>query len=179
MYLRSQSVRHWLFASALVSIFSLHAFAQLPSKAAILSTISNVNNYWTQSNKRAGSINNSWDGAVYMIGDMDAYDATGNSAYLSYAQAWASSYNYALINGNSTRDANYQEAGETYVRLYQLSGTSSDLTNITADVKAMVNSSGSNDWTWVDALNMAMPVFAELGQINNSPAYAGKNVFGV
>jgi unsaturated rhamnogalacturonyl hydrolase len=174
MSLRSRVSRRWLLASALVSVFSLHAFAQLPSKAAILSTISSVNNYWTQSNKRAGSINNSWDGAVYMIGDMAAYDATGNSNYLSYAQTWASAHSYSLVNGDTTRDANYQEAGETYIRLYQLSGVSSDLTHITADVKAMVNSSSSNDWTWVDALNMAMPVFAELGQINADPAYAAK-----
>jgi rhamnogalacturonyl hydrolase YesR len=173
MYLRSRVSRRWLLASALVSVFSLHAFAQLPSRAAILSTISNVNNYWTQNNS-ASSINNTWDGAVYMIGDMDAYAATGNSNYLSYAQAWASSYNYAIFDGNSTRDANYQAAGEVYVRLYQLSGTASDLTNITADVKGIVNSSSAKDWTWVDALNMAMPVFAELGQINNSSTYSAK-----
>jgi unsaturated rhamnogalacturonyl hydrolase len=173
MYLRSRVSRRWLLASALVSVFSLHAFAQLPSRAAILSTISNVNNYWTQNNS-AGSINNTWDGAVYMIGDMDAYAATGNSNYLSYAQAWASSYKYAIFDGNSTRDANYQAAGEVYVRLYQLTGTASDLTNITADVKGIVNSSSSKDWTWVDALNMAMPVFAELGQINNSSTYSAK-----
>ncbi|HXA15059.1 MAG TPA: glycoside hydrolase family 88 protein, partial [Opitutaceae bacterium] len=88
--------------------------------------------------------------------------------------SWAGAYNYALISGNSTRDANNQAAGEVYVRLYQLSGTASDLTNITADVNGMVNSSGSSDWTWIDALNMAMPVFAELGSINNNPAYAEK-----
>ncbi|HEV8072911.1 MAG TPA: chitobiase/beta-hexosaminidase C-terminal domain-containing protein, partial [Opitutaceae bacterium] len=145
----------------------------MPSRAAILSTISSVNNYWTQNNS-AGSINNTWDGAVYMIGDMDAYAATGNSNYLNYAKAWASAYNYALISGNSTRDANYQAAGEVYVRLYQLTGTASDLTNITADVKSIVNGSSSKDWTWVDALNMAMPVFAELGQINNSSTYSAK-----
>jgi hypothetical protein len=58
--------------------------------------------------------------------------------------------------------------------LDQLSGVSSDLAHITASVKGMVNSSGSSDWTWVDALNMAMPVFAELGQINADSTYAAK-----
>jgi len=174
MNLHSRAFRRWLSAGAFLGFFSLHSLAQLPSRTAILSTVSSVNNYWIQSNKKAGSINNNWDGAVYMIGDLAAYDATGNSNYLSYAQAWASSYRYALIGGNSTRDANSQAAGEVYVRLYQLSGTASDLTNITADVKGIVNSSSSNDWTWVDALNMAMPVFAELGQINNNTAYAAK-----
>jgi len=147
---------------------------QLPSQPAILATMSSVNNYWIQAHSSAGSITNNWDGAVYMIGDMDAYAATGNSAYLNYAKAWASAYSYGLSRGNSSRNADSQAAGEVYVRLYQLLGTSSDLTNITANVKAMVNSSTSTDWTWVDALNMAMPVFAELGQINADPAYAAK-----
>jgi unsaturated rhamnogalacturonyl hydrolase len=174
MHPRHHAFRRWLSASVFVCLFSLTAFAQLPSRTAILSTMSNVNNYWIQSNKRAGSINNTWDGAVYMIGNMDAYAATGNSNYLNYALSWANAYSYALVGGDTTRNANYQAAGETYVRLYQLSGTSSDLTHITASVSAMVNSSGVTDWTWCDALNMAMPVFAELGQIKNNPAYATK-----
>jgi rhamnogalacturonyl hydrolase YesR len=147
-----------------------YTILQLPSRAAVLATMSNVNNYWIQNNPTAGNINNYWDGAVYMIGDMDAYAATGNSNYLNYGLAWANTCNYALMGGNTTHDANDQAAGEVYVRLYQLSGSSSDLANITADVGGMVNSSSSGDWTWADALNMAMPVFAELGQINNNPA---------
>jgi rhamnogalacturonyl hydrolase YesR len=173
MYLRSPVFPRWFSAGAMVGVFSLHAFAQLPSRTAILSTISKVNNYWTQHNS-AGSVNNNWDGAVYMMGDMAACDATGNSSYLSYAQAWASAHGYGLVGGNTTRNANSQEAGETYVRLYQLSGVSADLAHITASVKGMVDSSGSSDWTWVDALNMAMPVFAELGQINADSTYAAK-----
>ncbi|MGA3007129.1 MAG: glycoside hydrolase family 88 protein [Opitutaceae bacterium] len=173
MDLSSRLVRCRFSISALACVLSLPALAQLPSRQAVLSTVSNVNNYWIQSNS-AGSVNNNWDGAVYMIGDMAAYDATGNASYLSYAESWASSYKYALLTGDSTRDANYQAAGEVYVRLYQLTGTASDLTHITTDVKNIVNSSSSADWTWVDALNMAMPVFAELGQINNDSTFAAK-----
>ncbi|HWZ94317.1 MAG TPA: glycoside hydrolase family 88 protein [Opitutaceae bacterium] len=146
---------------------------QLPSHSAILATISSVNNYWIQNNS-AGSVNNYWDGSVCVLGDMAAYDATGNSNYLNYGQAWASAHTYSLLGGDTTRNANNQTAGEVYVRLYQILGTSSDLTHITADVKSIINSSSSNDWTWVDTLNMAMPVFAELGQINADPAYAAK-----
>jgi unsaturated rhamnogalacturonyl hydrolase len=174
MYQPTNALWRRLAVGALLCSFSFQAFAQLPSRTAILSVMSNVNNYWIQNNSKAGSMNNDWDGATYLIGDMDAYAATGNSNYLNYAQAWAGAYKYSLLTGNTTRDANYQAAGETYARLYQISGTSSDLTNITADVSAMVNSSGSTDWTWIDALNMAMPIFAELGQIKNNPAYAAK-----
>jgi rhamnogalacturonyl hydrolase YesR len=38
----------------------------------------------------------------------------------------------------------------------------------------MVNSTVDNEWTWVDALNMAMPDFAELGSIYNNTNYYTK-----
>jgi rhamnogalacturonyl hydrolase YesR len=38
----------------------------------------------------------------------------------------------------------------------------------------MVHSTKNNDWWWVDALNMAMPCFAQLGSIYNDNSYYSK-----
>lgn len=38
----------------------------------------------------------------------------------------------------------------------------------------MVNSTGNTDWWWIDALNMAMPSFANLGVLSGDPAYWSK-----
>ncbi len=38
----------------------------------------------------------------------------------------------------------------------------------------MVNSSKSNDWWWIDALNMSMPCFAQLGTLYKNNAYYSK-----
>jgi rhamnogalacturonyl hydrolase YesR len=144
---------------------------QLPSRAQVLAAIEKVNNYWI-ANNAAG--NSDWNQATYFSGDLAAYDATGQANYLSFAQSWASQNNYSLIGGNTTTWPDYQAAGQVYIRLYQLSNTSSDLSGITESISGMVNSTVDNEWTWIDAINMSMPNFAELGSIDNDTNYYTK-----
>ncbi len=143
----------------------------LPSQAQVLTAIETVNNYWI-ANNAAG--NSDWTQATYFTGDLAAYDATGQQSYLTFAQSWASEHSYSLDGGNTTNYANYQAAGQVYIRLYQLSNQSSDLSGITESVNGMVNSSVDNEWTWIDAINMSMPDFAELGSIDNNTNYYNK-----
>ncbi len=144
---------------------------QLPSQAQVLGAIETVNNYWI-ANNAAG--NSDWTQATYFTGDLAAYDATGQANYLSFAQSWATEHSYSLTGGNSTTYPNYQAAGQVYVRLYQLSNKSSDLSGITESINGMVNSTVDNEWTWIDAINMSMPDFAELGSIDNNTNYYTK-----
>ncbi|MGD0460840.1 MAG: glycoside hydrolase family 88 protein, partial [Terriglobia bacterium] len=141
---------------------------QFPSQAQVLAAIENVNNYWI-SNNAAG--NSNWDQATYFAGDLAAYDATGQANYLSFAQSWATENSYSLTGGNTTTWPDYQAAGQVYIRLYQLSNNSSDLSGITESINGMVNSTVDNEWTWIDAINMSMPDFAELGSIDNNTNY--------
>jgi unsaturated rhamnogalacturonyl hydrolase len=144
---------------------------QLPSQAQVLAAIEKVNNYWI-ANNAAG--NSDWAEATYFTGDLAAYDATGQANYLSFAQSWATQNGYSLTGGNTTTWPDYQAAGQAYIRLYQLSNNSSDLTGITESISGMVNSTVDNEWTWVDAINMSMPNFAELGSIYNNTNYYTK-----
>jgi len=160
---------------------------QLPSQAQVLAAIEEVNNFWILNNntilipgETPGNAN--WDQATYFTGDLAAYDATGQANYLSFAQSWATQNSYSLCSsacgegagGNDTTNADYQAAGQAYIRLYQLSNTSSDLSGITESIDGMVNSEVDNEWTWVDAINMSMPNFAELGSIYNDTSYYTK-----
>jgi unsaturated rhamnogalacturonyl hydrolase len=144
---------------------------QLPTQAQVLVAIENVNNYWIANNK-AG--NGDWDQATYFTGDLAAYAVTGQANYLSFAESWASLNNYSLIGGNTTTFADYQAAGQVYIRLYQLTNTASDLSGITESISGMVNSTVDNEWTWIDAINMSMPDFVELGSINDDTNYYTK-----
>ena len=152
---------------------------QLPTQAQVLAAIEDVNNYWIANNPPG---NANWDEATYYTGDLAAYDATGQTNYLTTAETWATQNGYSLCTsacgegpgGNTTTFPDYQAAGQAYFRLYQLSNTASDLTDITASIDGMVNSTVDNEWTWVDAINMAMPDFAELGSLYNNPNYYTK-----
>jgi rhamnogalacturonyl hydrolase YesR len=148
----------------------------LPTATQVVTAIENVNNYWIANNAPG---NGDWTEATYFTGDLAAYDATGQSNYLTFAQTWATNNSYSLCGttcgegsgGNTTNYPNYQAAGQVYIRLYQLSNQSSDLSGITESVNGMVNSNVDNEWTWIDAINMSAPNFAELGSIDNNTSY--------
>jgi unsaturated rhamnogalacturonyl hydrolase len=48
------------------------------------------------------------------------------------------------------------------------------ITHIKASIDNMVNSAVNDDWYWIDALQMAMPVFAKLGAIHDDTDYYDK-----
>jgi rhamnogalacturonyl hydrolase YesR len=159
----------------------------LPSQAQVVGAIETVNNFWIPNNssivlpgETPGNAN--WDQATYFTGDLAAYDATGQANYLSFAQSWATNNSYSLCGvacgegpgGNTTTWPDYQAAGQVYIRLYQLSNNSSDLSGITESINGMVNSTVDNEWTWADAIYMSMPDFAELGSIDNNTNYYTK-----
>ena len=144
----------------------------LPTRAEVIATIEKVNNYWIEKNPTPG--NSDWTQATYFTGDLAAYDATSQASYLNYAKTWASDHHYSLDGGNTTNYANYQAAGQVYIRLYQLHPASSDLTGITESLNLMVNSTVDDEWTWIDAINMSMPDFAELGAQDKNTKYYTK-----
>ena len=152
---------------------------QLPTQAQVLAAIEDVNNYWIANNPPG---NANWDEATYYTGDLAAYDATGQTNYLTTAETWATQNGYSLCTsacgegagGNTTTFPDYQAAGEAYIRLYQINNNSSDLSGIAESVGGMVNSTVDNEWTWIDAINMSMPDFVELGSMDNNTNYYTK-----
>ena len=152
--------------------FESGASAQLPSQQDVLTTITLVNNYWIAQNPVPG--NSDWTQATYFTGDLAAYTVTGQANYLTFAESWASGHGYSLKGGNNTNYANYQAAGQVYIALSQLLSNPSDASSITQSVNGMVNSSAVNEWYWIDAINMSMPDFAELGAITGNTNYFKK-----
>jgi Predicted unsaturated glucuronyl hydrolase involved in regulation of bacterial surface properties, and related proteins len=158
-----------------VLLLSINLMAQtLPSKSDIISSMKLVNNYWINQNTTPG--NNQWARAVYFTGNMDFYKIYSKNTYLDYVNLWANNNNWALNGGSSTRSADNQIAGQTYIDLYNLDSIkqNSKIKAIKTSVDNMVNSTIINDWWWIDALNMAMPVFTRLGSIYNDNSYYNK-----
>ena len=133
-----------------------------------------VNDYWIKSHQDPG--NNQWARAAYFTGNMAFYKVYRDTDYYEYALNWAKKYNWALNGGSTTRHADNQCAGQTYLDLFELHSTpdNSWITQIDESVTAMVNSTQHDDWWWGDALYMAMPDFARLGVLHNDTAYFGQ-----
>lgn len=164
-------------------LFTLATQAQkLPGKKDILAKMTLVNAYFMQAwpdpgkeivtNKTRPS--NIWTRAVYYEGLMALYGVDKQKAYYDYAVDWGAKHNWGLRSGITTRNADDQCCGQAYIGLYQIDQKPERLHDIKASIDAMVASDKVDDWNWVDALQMAMPVFAQLGVLENNPAYFEK-----
>ncbi|MFT3740734.1 MAG: glycoside hydrolase family 88 protein [Breznakibacter sp.] len=146
----------------------------LPSKPLIISTMRQVNDYWISQNPSPG--NNQWARAAYFTGHTDFYKVYPKATYLDYANLWATNNNWALNGGTSTRNADNQTCGQVYIDLYGMDDVKvpSKIDAIKASIDNMVVSTKIDDWWWIDALYMAMPVFTRLGQLTENDVYPTK-----
>ncbi len=117
-----------------------------------------------------------WTRAVYYEGLMALYavDPERRAKYAAYAVAWGESHGWGLNGGTTTRSADNQCAGQTYLDLYGLQADAARVRDIKADIDAVVASPQANDWTWIDAIQMAMPVYARLGVLYRASTYFDK-----
>jgi unsaturated rhamnogalacturonyl hydrolase len=144
----------------------------LPSRAAVLDVLRRVNDHWIGNHPDPGP--NDWARATYFSGDMALYRLVGEPGYLDYASRWAEAHRFGLLGGTTTRNADNQCAGQVYLDLHELQPDPVRIADIEACIRNMVYGSEPDrhgDWTWVDALHMAMPVFTRLGALRSDPNY--------
>ena len=79
-----------------------------------------------------------------------------------------------MRNGNTTRHADNHCCGQTYIDLYRICPDPVMLKNVKVSIDAMVNTPQADDWWWIDAIQMAMPVFAKFGNLYDDQRYYDK-----
>ena len=79
-----------------------------------------VNNYWQSEMPDSGIC--SWERSAYMLGNLAAYDLTGNEKFLSYALKWAQDNDWRFYDSADyyTTNADSILCGESYLRLMEL-----------------------------------------------------------
>jgi rhamnogalacturonyl hydrolase YesR len=94
--------------------------------------------------------------------------------YVDYAVKWGTFHHWGFRSGNRTRNADDQCCAQTYVDLCRIKGDTMILSNAKMDFGLMTNSTKNDDWTWVDAIQMAMPAMAKLGSVEGDLTYFRK-----
>ena len=117
---------------------------------------------------------NLWTMATYFEGLMALYTIDPQEKYYNYAVSWAEAHNWQLRKGNKTRFADNHCCGQTYIDLYIIEPKPERIANIKDSIDRMVASAKVDDWWWIDALQMAMPVFAKLGAVYQDDKYYEK-----
>jgi len=162
---------------------SLFTRAQrLPEKKAITDVMALTNNYFMKkwpdpgkeiiTNKTRPS--NIWTRAVYYEGLMAFYKISPDKKFYDYAVQWGESHKWGLRDGPGTRNADDQCCGQTYIDLYLIDRKPERIKDIKTSIDSMLLTDKKDDWSWVDAIQMAMPVFAKLGVLYNNNAYYEK-----
>lgn len=118
---------------------------------------------------------NLWTRAAYYEGLMAIYFINKDESLYQYAVDWGQSHNWNPTYGNlNTRDGDHQCCGQTYIELYEISKNPDWIAPIVENINNMVDDDKNDDWSWVDAIQMSMPVFAKLGAIKGDTNYYDK-----
>ena len=170
-----------LFCSiALMGLSICSLIAQPLSKDQTMSAMVLANKYFMEKWPDVGKTiitererpSNIWTRGTYYEGLMDLYKLNPDPAYLNYAVSWGEFHRWGLRNGITTRNGDDQCCGQTYIDLYLMDPAKEErIKDIKACIDNMMATEKVDDWSWIDLLHMAMPVFARLGTIYKDTKY--------
>jgi len=104
---------------------------------------------------------------------MSLYTIDRQKEYYEYALQWGEKHQWGLRGGVKTRNADNQCCGQAYIDMYLLDKKQHPerVKDIKASIDSMKLTGRVDDWNWIDALQMAMPVFVKLGNLYNDTSY--------
>ena len=172
-------------AALLIGLFSFSIISaqEMPDRKETLKTIVKVNDYFMKkySDYRTPSYvnkvirpSNIWTRGVYYEGLMALYSIYPRDDYYKYANDWSEYHEWGFRNGTITRNADDYCASQTYIDLYNICPNPEKIRKAKANIDMLVNTPQVNDWWWIDAIQMGMPVFAKLGRLTGEQKYFDK-----
>ena len=175
-------MKHFFIMIILAVCFAGISAQQLPDRKEVLQNMVKVNDYFMKKYadytepSYVGRLrpSNIWTRGVYYEGLMALYRIYPREDYYQYALNWAEFHKWGMRNGNTTRNADDQCCGQTYIDLYKMEPGPERIRNIKACMDMLVNTPQVDDWSWIDAIQMGMPVLAQLGEMFNDNRYYEK-----
>ena len=120
-----------------------------------------------------------WTRAVYYEGLMALYEIDTDQRYIDYTDRWATFHKWTPRNGVKTNDADDQCCGQTYMDRYFQSGGEEKIRPILENLDNQMqarNPKADNElygwWTWIDAIQMAMPLYMQAYKATGDRKYA-------
>lgn len=172
-----------LLSVILLSCSAHNISTSMPDSSSILDKMRLANSHlmkkWpdptvdTVTNKRRPS--NIWTRAAYYEGLMALYSIDPDPVYYNYAVKWSAGHEWdTAYKRPGNRNADDQACGQTYIELYQIDPQPERIEKIKANIDLMLEDERNDAWWWIDALQMAMPVFAKLGAVTRDNRYFEK-----
>ena len=180
------TMKRLLTMFALAGTLMAPATAQ-PAADEVLATTRCVNDYFMKkyvdptvpTNWKRIRPSSLWTRAVYYEGLMALQRIDPQQRYVDYATRWADFHQWTSRNGVNTCDADDQCCGQTYVELLPYSDRPATelLKNVRQNLDHQMatpnpkNGSLYGWWTWIDAIQMAMPLYMQVAQLTGEKKY--------
>lgn len=158
---------------------ALPAVAQTATQAEVLDAARNANDYFMAkyadptepTNVKKIRPSSLWTRAVYYEGLMALYGIDPKNEYIDYTDRWAAFHKWTPRDGTSTRDADNQCCSQTYLDRFVMTGDSAMMRPTMENIRGQMAETKLGYWTWIDAIQMAMPVYAQMYKIMGDKAY--------
>ena len=177
-------MKRLLTTLALVAAMMAPAWAQT-SADEVLSVTRRVNDYFMQkyedptvpTNWKRIRPSSLWTRAVYYEGLMALQRIDPQQRYVDYAVKWADFHQWTPRNGVNTCDADDQCCAQTYLMRYEQTGDKKMLMPARENLDHQMltpnpkNQSLYGWWTWIDAIQMAMPLYMQMYRLTGEAKY--------
>lgn len=151
----------------------------------VLSTTQKVNDYFMAkyadptlpTNVKKVRPSNLWTRAVYYEGLMALNEIDPQPRYMDYTDRWAEFHQWTPRNGVKTCDADDQCCEQTYLMRYEVNKNEKILSTTLENLDQQMqranpkNQSVYGWWTWIDAIQMAMPVYMQVYKMTGYEKY--------
>lgn len=145
----------------------------------VLDVAFKVNNYFTSKwpdptkdtfvgRRRPSSL---WTRGVYYEGLMALYSIDPQPSYIKYVDDWVNYHRWTPRNGTTTTNADDQCCMQTYLDRYEMTGDRKMLDSCRVNMEYQMSQHRVDYWTWIDAIQMAMPAYAKMYRITGDKRY--------
>lgn len=114
-----------------------------------------------------------WTRGVFYEGLLNLCREDAREEWLKYCLDWGEFHKWISSSDTEAKrhNADYQCCGQAYLQMYRMDPQPVRMEHIKMRIDAMIASERINYWTWVDAIQMSMPVIALLGDITGDTSY--------
>ena len=160
-------------------LMTLAGIAQTHTATDVLGTALKVNKYFMNKyadptlDTNVGRIRPSslWTRAVYYEGLMALNEIAPDPSFIEYTDRWANHHKWTPRNGIKTTDADDQCCEQTYLDRYMVTKDNRMIVHVKENLENQMSTGKYNYWHWIDAIQMAMPVYSKMYKVTGERKY--------
>lgn len=166
-----------IFLSLLIIAAATTSYAQ--TQKDVLKLARRVNTYFVKKNPDPGKptfvkkqrSSNLWTRAVYYEGLMDLYSIDPDKSYIDYTDRWGTAHKWTARTSVDNTNADNQCCEQTYIDRYAMEKQPEMIAPTKQNLDHQISTGRKDYWWWIDAIQMAMPVYAKYAQLTGDRKY--------